>query len=71
MKIYLGAFFFLFFYGVFHLVYAIFLSPIPRELFLLDNLIWAVGLFLVNHIFSFFYNFKQDIKKQYKMEELF
>ncbi|MBP7828734.1 MAG: hypothetical protein KA248_02320 [Kiritimatiellae bacterium] len=55
------AFFFLFHYGFFHLVYMVFLVGLAAEGL---AQVAAIGLclaaFLVNHAFSFFYNLKSD-----------
>src|SRR3989344_9314875 len=57
------AFFFLFHYGVFHFVYAIFLnSPLVTGYTIIDGSAVLIGgaIFFINHFFSFIYNRKKD-----------
>ncbi|MEI6296692.1 MAG: DUF6498-containing protein [bacterium] len=66
------AFFFLFHYGFFHFVYAMFLSSgiftnevgtisMPAEF---NYILLSAFIFLINHLFSYFYNRKKDVEKQ-------
>lgn len=55
------AFFFLFHYGGFHLVYMVFLVGLAAKgLANLEAMGLCLAAFLVNHAFSFFYNLKSD-----------
>ncbi len=59
---YFTAYFFLFHYGLFHFFYFQFLlnSGKPLELMAIFT---GIGIFLVDHTFSYFYNRKRDIAK--------
>jgi hypothetical protein len=54
--------FFIIHYGFFHLVYAIFLGfsfGLGEK-----GILPSIGIFILNHAFSFFYNFRQDIAQE-------
>ena len=57
-----GAVFFLVHYGGFHLIYAMFLFMygLPD----MNIVLYASGIFLLNHLFSYFYNRARDEKNQ-------
>lgn len=58
------AFFFLFHYGFFHLIYVIFLTTSSKlDIQDLTPVILCVAIFLVNHSFSFLYNKKRDLAR--------
>jgi len=66
-KIFTG-FFFIFHFGIFHLAYLLFISS-DAILFNADGIdtsgVFAlVVMFLINHAFSFFYNFRADRERQ-------
>jgi len=59
------AFFFLFHYGFFHVIYLMFLMNNLHSGFLfILPISLSVGLFFLNHLFSFIKNFKQDTEKK-------
>lgn len=58
------AFFFLFHYGFFHLVYFSFIvGTFNTQINFASIVGLSVGLFFINHLFSFIKNFKQDTKR--------
>jgi hypothetical protein len=66
------AYFFLFHYGIFHIVYLVFLltgtftNTYGESLNLTESkaILYAALVFFINHLFSFFYNRPRDTKKQ-------
>ncbi|MBX9906542.1 hypothetical protein K2X96_01430 [Patescibacteria group bacterium] len=66
------AYFFLFHYGIFHIVYLIFLltgtftETYGESLNITESkaILYAALVFFINHLFSFFYNRPRDTKKQ-------
>jgi hypothetical protein len=68
------AFFFAFHYGLFHLVYFIFLLSDFYSIFHWNNLFFiflSVGFFFVNHFISFLLNKKEDLKKEKNIGKVF
>jgi len=67
------AFFFLVHYGIFHLVYAVFIfSAMQISPTLLDfgAILPVTGIFFLNHLFSFAYNFTKDRNKKKDLGKL-
>ncbi len=65
---YFTAFFFLFHYGMFHFVYLIFLlvsiiSQKQISILIVLTVLVSIGVFFINHLFSFLYNKEQDSQK--------
>jgi len=60
---YQTAFFFIFHYGLFHLFYFIILGLTGENDFSLTYLLLPTGIFFINHLYSFLYNYKEDSKK--------
>ena len=66
------AYFFLFHYGIFHIVYLVFLltgtftETYGESLNITESkaILYAALVFFINHLFSFFYNRPRDTKKQ-------
>lgn len=67
------AFFFILHYGIFHVVYFIFLaifSFFSIESMETKYLFYALGIFFVNHLFSFYYNKEKDNSKNSNIGKL-
>jgi hypothetical protein len=62
MKIYMPLFF-AFHYGFFHLIYFIFLSRMFWKMTNIGYVYLAIGIFFLNHLYSFFINRKSDEAK--------
>lgn len=64
-----GAIFFLFLFGFLHYIYLLFilhnLKPYFTSIFFI---ILSIGLFFINHLFSFIKNFKHDIEKKQNLD---
>ncbi|OGJ21493.1 hypothetical protein A3K73_00835 [Candidatus Pacearchaeota archaeon RBG_13_36_9] len=65
---YITAFFFLFHYGMFHFGYLIFLlsliiSQKQISILIILTVLASIGIFFVNHLFSFLYHREQDSQK--------
>lgn len=59
------AFFFLLNYGIFHLAYLAFILSTARPYFTsIYPILIGIGLFFINHLFSFVKNFKKDTEKK-------
>lgn len=58
------AIFFAFHYSGFHFVYALFLKGYPENLIDFNSVLFASGIFFLNHMFSYFYNKKKDTPKE-------
>ncbi|KYK36261.1 MAG: hypothetical protein HXS46_05640 [Theionarchaea archaeon] len=68
-----AAIFFVFHYGFFHLVYAVFLlffAFTSDSAVNITHILIAGGIFLVDHAFSFSYNRKRDEKRTWKIPRL-
>ena len=75
IKLFLAGFF-AFHYGFFHFVYALFLSDFgsfgaSTTTIASSGLLIMVGIFFLNHLFSFVYNYKKDSKKMQNIENVF